>query len=75
MWLALIRMQNGQWQITYQLIHMMDDKDAKNGKLCVYMTHTKKDANEWHANTHALSISNMLTITILANDTKWDSLY
>ena len=30
---------------------------------------------EWHANTHTLSISNMLTITILANDIIYDNLY
>ena len=30
---------------------------------------------EWHANTHTLSISNMLTITILANNIIFGNLY
>ena len=47
----------------------------QNGLLCVYVTHTKKDANGMTCNTHTLSISIMLTITILANDIIYEHLY
>ena len=59
-----------------KLIHMTDDQ-MQNDKLCVYMTHTKKYVNGMTCQFIYLicTVSNMLTITILANDIIYDSSY